>query len=218
MRVWIAASVLLVLGSACSAGFDDKANSDSDNNDGPGNDGGDGGSGGSGGDGGDGGSGSQYDLPNLTSSLVPLEGCYGYDGIPVTGATAYFYGEYLPDGEGGWTGEERWILFANEAWNDAGVDDCEVVWMTRATAGSTGACGACAVGLSVAASIDVSQTTCPDQLWEDPADQQWATEYGVAVSGSESAWYYAASGTYVGEGGADGEAFNFITEATCQYF
>jgi hypothetical protein len=205
----------------CSGEFEDKDDSTDDGGS-DGSDGGDGGSGDGGSDGSDGGDGGSdggdYDLPSLTSDIGALEGCYGYDGVDVTGATAYFYGEYFPNSEGGWSGTERWILFANEAWQDAGNDDCEVVWLVSAVEGSPGACGACSVGLEVSASIDASRTTCPPQLWEDPADQQWTSAYGVAATGSTSTWYYAASGTYLGAGGVDGDALNYITEATCQFF
>jgi hypothetical protein len=208
---------LLLLG--CSAAFTAKDTGAGGSDGGGGADGG----GADGGDGGDGGgdpSGTgdpaDYGLSPLTQG-IDTGGCDGFDGVDIPGAAAYFYGQYVPDGEGGWRGEERWLLFANPTWQDAGFDDCEVVWITRASETATGACGACDLGIAVSASVDQGRTTCPEELWEDPADKNWSAEYAVAISGDDSVWYFA-SGSPLGEGSHADGAMNFLSEKTCQFF
>ncbi len=206
------AALLLGALSACSKEFD-KTDGELGGADGPGGDGGDGGSGGDGGD--------ASGLPDLLAT-ADRSGCQtvtSSDGeeLPVPGAVSYFYGVYAESGDedGVWVGTERWVLFANDRWQELGEGDCEVVWLTRATEAEGGGCGTCDLNLSVEASLDGVATTCPEGLYE--GEEQWSGSYGVIRRDGQSEWYFS-SGTRMGSGGATDSAVNFLTDKTCTWF
>lgn len=179
-----------------------------------GNDGGDGADGSDGSDGGDGGDGT-----GLDDLRVGLDqgGCEDYDGTPIPGAASYWYGELRSDGAGGWSGFEQWILFSNAAWQATGEDDCVITWLTSATETSTGACAACDFGLQVSASIDITQTDCPEGLFE--GEESWSTAYAVLDKGDGTTLlYYAESGTPYATGQINDTALNYLSEKACKWF
>lgn len=205
-------TALLCAATACSKPFS-KSEGELGGEDGPGGDGGDGGSGADGGD--------LSGLPDLLAG-ADRSGCQtvtSSDGeeLPVPGAVSYFYGEYAESSAepGVWLGSERWVLFANDRWQELGEGDCEVVWLTRATESEAAACGACDLTLEVEASLDGVATTCPDGLYE--GEEQWSITYGVARRDGQSEWYFA-SGSRLGSGGATDSAVNFLTDKTCTWF
>jgi len=111
-----------------------------------------------GGTGSSGGVGGTADLPGVTFATT---GCETVVSTEVPGAMGAFVGTYLPTSKG-WSAEERWILYANSAWEELGGADCEVVWTGSAVEGDTGACTTCDVGLQATLVLDSS--TCPEDI------------------------------------------------------
>lgn len=164
---------------------------------------------------GEGDGGASGTLPDLTAGL-DTEGCEDVDGTAIPGAVSFFVGEY-ERGDGSWSGAERWLLFANDAWKAAGEDDCVVRWTTTASEAAPTTCATCDLALAVGATIDESATTCPDGLWDSPTERNWTATYEIRIEGDQSTWYYD-SGTSLGEGAAVDGAVNFVTEKDCVWF
>lgn len=161
------------------------------------------------------------DLPDVTADL-DTEGCEEVSGSAVPGAVSYFVGTYWQSGEDDegnalYEGEERWLLFANEAWQATGVNDCVIRWTATGSAAGTGACGTCDLGMAVSLQVDATSTDCPEDLW-GPESNGTAT-YGLALSAdTEAKWYYASSGSLFGSGYYADTTFNFVTEKACKWF
>ena len=209
-------SAVLLL-TACSSSLKGEDQDDSSGQ-GPGSDGGDGG--GDGGGGGEGGEDALDALPDLLAG-VDLSGCQqveGSDGelYDVPGAVSYFYGEYYQTEDGsGWAGEERWLLFANDRWQELGEDDCQIVWTMGATVSGDVTPGG-QVSLQVSADIRGSETTCPEGLYE--GEESWTASYSVEIDdGGNSFWYYNGADEF-GSGGSTPVAMNFLTEKACTWF
>jgi hypothetical protein len=222
---------LLLAPTVCmvACGESDKDDDDDDEDDGEqtDTDAGDdtGGSGGDdGGDGGGGGDGSLLD-PDVRSALDRVEGevdgdtsdCEQVDGHSVPGALSTFVGAYRDNGSGSWVGGERWVMHANQAWREAGVDDCVITWTMAAIETSPpGTCSGCDLGLDVLATLDQATTDCPEGLWED--DRSWAASYGVRRSGAEATWVHGSSGNPLGVGAVDGDSMDFTSASACIWF
>ena len=160
-------------------------------------------------------------LPDLVSTFE-TDGCETWtdnDGTVynITGAVSYFYGEYVDNGDGSWSGEEYWYLYANQTWKDAGGADCQIFWVTEATEGETGSCPTCDVGLDVSAQIDVTESDCPEDLYA--GEENFTTSYAIKHSGEdESVWYYAGSGTQFATGYYNSGAMNYASSYACKWF
>ena len=145
------------------------------------------------------------------------DGCQDYEGNAVPGAASYFVGDYVGSEADGWTGTEEWWLWANGAWKERGGDDCVVVWNVDATPSDVGACGACEVGLDIAAAIDASRTTCPTALWEGL--ENWSEAYAMdQLPDGAARWYFAESGTPLGDGWWTDTTANWISDRSCTWF
>jgi hypothetical protein len=167
-------------------------------------------------EGADGSDGNTEPLPDLKEGL-DLSGCTDYEGTEIPGAVSYFYGEYTDQGDGTWTGEEEWLLTANPRWIELGGGDCVITWVSTAVEGDAGSCGACDLGLSVSASIDMTRTTCPEDLYK--GEENFEVGYGVVrQEGGGALWYYAASGSDLGTGAHVSGAAAFITDKACKWF
>jgi hypothetical protein len=161
-------------------------------------------------------SGQPLDDPDELLTSLDGSGCEDFDGTPLSGAATYFYGQYVPDGDG-YDGEERWIILSNETLEAAGQADCEVVWSTRAEIADPGACGACDQGLSVSASLDPSSTTCPEGFYTN--EETFAVTYGLIQQGDEDlSWYFAGSGQHMADGTYAGGVLTFLTDKSCAWF
>jgi len=185
-----------------------------------------GGSGNGGGNGGGGGPGNvdptcerpHYGLTDLSSSLSEWDcDIQQATGVAGLGATSYFYGVYK-EAEGGFTGFEEWILFANDTWRDDGGSDCTIRWNVSAVSDDPETCPACDVALDVIFTLDKSCSTCPDDMID--AQESNATErYEVQRSADgTSRWFYASSGNQFGTGKTNSNAMNFVTNDSCVWF
>ena len=169
------------------------------------------------GDGGDDGPGAS-DLPDPRADVAFDANCSDVDGIQVPGATSFFYGSFgATDDPNTWEGVEQWILVANDAWRDAGEDDCTITWTASAErSDEAGTCADCSYGLTVAASIDLARTSCPEGLYE--GSESFSVVYGVRVSGDTADYVYAQTGNPLGSGHANENASNYLSAAACVWF
>ena len=173
--------------------------------------------GGGGEDSGGGGAGAD-DLSDLRQDLE-TGGCDDYQGTEIPGAASYFYGIYEDNGDGTWDGEEYWILYANPALEEASngfQGECELMWVSSGAETDPGACPTCDLGLDVTLTLDVTQTTCPEDLYKT---EMSATEtYAVRREDDVSTWYFAGSGNEFGAGLYNEGAINFLTDKACTWF
>lgn len=160
----------------------------------------------------------EVNLPDPRESAVYDPACDDFDGVAIPAATSFFYGQYAATSEPDvWAGQEQWILFANDTWREYGEDDCVITWSTTAVrSDGAGTCGQCQYGLTVSATLDLANTSCPEGLYEGA--ESFEAVYGVEVNGEAATWYFAASGTLLGTGYAADGAANFLSEAACTYF
>ncbi len=160
-------------------------------------------------------------LPDLVSGFE-TDGCEDWtdnDGTvyQITGAVSYFYGEYEDNGDGTWTGTEYWYLYANDTWKEAGGADCQMYWAASGTEGESGACPTCDLAIDVTLQLDVTETNCPEDLYESEASG--SASYAIKHSNDDEAtWYFASSGKQFGAGYYNSEAMNFATEFACKWF
>lgn len=200
----------LALGG-CSTAFGDK---ETDDGSGDGDD--DGGSDGSGG--------TVDDIDDIVDDLdQDTSSCEEIEGQPVPGAVSYFVGSYVDSGDGTWRGTEQWVLIANQRWMElepmveSGM--CTITWTVVASeSDGTGACAACDLGLDVSATIDMSNTDCPEPLYEAPSDQNWVESYAVLTSGDGSAEWFYQSGSPLGFGTNSGGVADYASEGSCKWF
>lgn len=156
-------------------------------------------------------------LTDLGLSLSDPGGCegeqFGPDGIP--GAASVFYGEYHGD-ETGYTGEERWYLWANQSWQGMDGEDCVVTWNAIAQVNADGACAGCDLSILTTLTLDESRSTCPEGL-QDNTDG--TAEYNISLrSNGQSLWSFSSTGEHFGSGEHVGNGLNFVTESTCKWF
>ena len=156
-------------------------------------------------------------LDELTASLDgDASDCDGVGGQDVPGAKRVFVGTYQDDGNGRWSGGERMVLFANEAWRDYGQDDCMVSWLAQASeAASPDSCPSCDIGLDVSFTLDLDTTDCPEGLYEDQTS--YTESYGVRRGGGTATWFFAASGNEFATGTDTGSRIEFVMDGGCVY-
>lgn len=141
------------------------------------------------------------------------EGCETLGGSVVDGAKEYFWGEYSESG-GAWTGQEAIYYFANATWESHGGADCVVVWDMTAT---EIACSGCELGLSVSATMNTTDTTCPSGMTQ--GDETFSEEYAIDEAGDgTSTWHFAESGSEFGAGYWVDGAANYLSESSCAWF
>ena len=73
------------------------------------------------------------------------------------------------------------------------------------------------LALSVSLSIDVSVTTCPEELYELEAEGTSAYSIKLAGDGT-STWYYSESGNEFGTGYHANNVMNFVSPTQCKFF
>lgn len=210
-RLAVGALLLGLVVCGCSGKTDTGGEDGDDGGDEGGDEGGD-----AGGDPGGEGGGEDLDDPRGVAGADP--GCEDFEGTAIAGATGFFFGQYVATADPTvWEGEEQWLLFANERWQELGEDDCTITWNTEAVwTEAAGTCGTCEYGLTVAATIDLARTSCPEGLYE--GDESFSVVYGVDVAGDVATYSFAASGTLVGSGHAVEGGSNFLSSGSCLYF
>jgi hypothetical protein len=155
-------------------------------------------------------------LPSIAGAEDNPGGCEEISGVAIPGAASVLYGEYWTDGDGTWSGEERWMLYSNAAWRAAGGEDCEVVWTAAASGTSPPACTGCDLGLEATLTIDNGATTCDLDLVSGLGN---TATYGIArTSDGDAAWYFAGSGDWLGDGYHISTAMNFLTDPSCRWW
>jgi len=150
------------------------------------------------------------------------------DGPGAEGADSHFFGQYTFSGSKV-SGEERWLLTANEKWKKRGGLDCQIRWTvegTKTAAPST--CGSCAYGIELHAEPDMAASTCPEEMLTGrraptgemvggeavPFDQS----YGVSVQGDKATLRFAKSGKVLAEGYANADAITWVSDHACKWF
>ena len=155
--------------------------------------------------------------PDLQGDVVPTaDGCVQVDGIDVPGAATYFLGQYVgsPTSPGRWSGTETWLLYANASWRALGGEDCRVRWTIQ---GDTVAGGPADVRIAVSATLDASETTCPEALHE--GDETFDVTYDVTLAADGTATWAFASGRTLATNGAWNDAgMAYLTERACSWF
>jgi len=152
---------------------------------------------------------------DLSDGLAADPECDDVLDSKVAGATSFFYGDFRFDGSSV-SGEEQWLLFANETWRDVGGADCTVTWSISGDKGDPGgSCGSCDYGLEIVASVDHSLTDCPDDLFAGV--EQFSTTYSVKLSGDDATFYFP-SGDVLGTGQAAAGGATYLSTSTCVYF
>lgn len=144
--------------------------------------------------------------------------CDDNDYADQPGAVSYFLGEFSNDG-GTWSGTEYWILYANDAWNEAdNGQDCQIAWTVQLSETDVGSCLICEYGLEGGATLDASQTTCAqEQLWE--GEENLSLAYDVDDDGTNATFYFAGSGQLLGAGHSNGgSALNYLSDPQCDWF
>ncbi len=156
-------------------------------------------------------------LPDLLSDL-DTDGCADVDGIPVEGATSYFYGELAQESlNGSWSGSETWLLFSNPSWKATGQDDCQIVWSILADEVSPSTCSQCDIGLLVQANLIAGETSCPESLYAGLEEFSVGYEISREDDGS-SLWFFTDSGDSLGSGHHAEGALNYLSVHQCVWF
>jgi len=138
-----------------------------------------------------------------------------YQDVP--GATSFYYGAFMRDGDA-WVGREKWLLFATPAWVENGGYDCQVTWDINATESPQTNCLACDFSLQLSASINRSETNCPEGLWNYDEQLSWSEIYEVDISDTQASFYFQTSGNYIGSGQATSNSMDYISEPDCKWF
>lgn len=154
------------------------------------------------------------DLPDLTEGLSP-KGCD--NGPGVHGAVSYFVGELKISSDGSVNGEEKWLLYANEKWKQKDGKDCQVRWGLSGSKGGKGACGTCDFGISVTNALDVTSSTCPEDLTKNETNQQIRYDVKLHKDGRADI-YFSRSGKKLGEGYHKNGTIRYVTPSSCRWF
>ena len=157
-----------------------------------------------------------------TSSLSKIEECETFEDTdgsvyPREAATAYAWGEYIINGSS-ITGTEKIYLLPTDAWENEvssqpDWEDCELVWAISAeevdpTVGN--------YALSVTATFQAGQSTCPDFAIE-MYDDDFTSTYNIELADDgTSTWYYASSGNQFGVGTHTATSLNFLSDPVCE--
>ena len=129
-------------------------------------------------------------------------------------SSSHWFGEYSYDADGVVTGYEMAMLYANdklaEQWG--GTTDCVVVWeadgeVDEALVGGTD------IGFTVNLVIDVVQTTCDPNPFEEDVG---TVHYNVALTGENTRWYFD-SGTEFAAGYGDDDYLSWFYD-DCKLF
>lgn len=156
-------------------------------------------------------------LPDLSQNLE--SGSCG-NGPGNEGADSHFLGEFTITGSTV-SGTERWLLAANSKLQASPLwgagESCEVRWMLAGTVVPPLHCGDCDLGLQLTANVDLTGSTCPEDMVK--REKTFQVRYDVRRAADGVAWvYFANSGKLLGQGYHQGERFNYLTQHQCKWF
>jgi len=132
----------------------------------------------------------------------------------VSAATAYYIGEFTLSGDTV-GGTEYQVLFANPLWEDAGGADCIIAWAVQSgTRGDPVTCGHCEFSVTINATVDAGETTCPPEL-QTPGS--FSATYDVEDTGTgEVIFYFSGSGNELGRGCTNSSRITYVSEGWCK--
>jgi hypothetical protein len=156
-------------------------------------------------------------IEDINVNLTEDEACEGFDGTPIPGGTSFFVGAYEINGTDV-TGEERWVILSNDAWEETeDGGDCEVVWTMIGATQDPQNCGACDFGIAASGTVNRDRSTCPSDLYAGEENIQ--VSYSILRSESEdSTWYFSGSGNQFGSGSWTDSTADFVTSGECVFF
>ncbi|MCB9778394.1 MAG: hypothetical protein H6742_07520 [Alphaproteobacteria bacterium] len=156
-------------------------------------------------------------LPDLSQGLE--QGSCG-NGPGNEGADSHFLGTFTIDGNQV-RGVERWLLSANSKlqasprWG-AG-EACEVRWLVVGTTTAPLHCGDCDLGLQLQANVDMTGSTCPEDMVK--REKTMTMAYDIRRDADGVAWFYfSSSGKPLGQGYHQGNQLTYVTQHQCKWF
>ena len=159
--------------------------------------------------------GERDDLPDIFAETSGREHeCEGQPYyIPELGtATAFFLGEFHWDDCGNLQGREYWKLWSDDRLVELGLDDCQVVWKVTGEKGPPVTQGT--YSLAFAANVVTSETTCPDSMLYYPGS--FTVTYDVFEAGGATTFYFADSGTLLGQGWGNDNHATYVSDLNCE--
>lgn len=152
-------------------------------------------------------------LPDLSIGLSK-KGCD--NGPGVHGAVSYFVGE-LQIKDNAVSGEEKWLLFANQKWKEKDGKDCQVRWGLQGNKTTKLACGSCDFGVQLTNALDVTGSSCPEELTKNETGHTIQYDIDLHDDGRAEI-YFAKSGKKVGEGYHKDGTIRYVTPSSCRWF
>ena len=153
-------------------------------------------------------------LPDLTTELL-TGACE--NGPGKEGADSHFFGMFKFNGDTV-SGEERWILNANQHWKNKGGSDCSITWHVSGSKVETRACADCDFGLMLTGEPDIEGSDCVEGLVKADAKRQ-ELRYDVKLQSDGTAFlYYAKSGRRLAQGYHNGSAVTWLSQHQCKWF
>ena len=120
-------------------------------------------------------------------------------------ASIQWFSEITIDGCGALSGYEEARIFPNATFEGQGVAECRVVWAITGVADDP-LLGGTDVGLAIAAQLDVVETDCDPNPFEDFV--AYDEHYNVSVAGGTTRWFFD-SGTEFAAGFGNGSHLSF---------
>ena len=141
-----------------------------------------------------------------------------WDTVP--GAVSFFVGDFSVDGCGDVSGEETWVLYPNERWQELGGQSCRVVWNASGLLGGPLEEGSIELTMSLA--VDMAATDCAPNEKGVPVyvgETSVSVNYDVDLRGDGTAEFrYRDSGTLLGEGTWNEGNLTYTTAHGCKFF
>ena len=152
-------------------------------------------------------------LPDLLKGLSQ-GGCDNGPGD--NGAASFFYTD-LTLSEDSVSGEEQWLLFANEKWKNNNGADCIVKWKLSGTKTKPKACGTCNYGLQLTNQMDVTGSTCPKDIAKGETGQIIAYDVKLNDNGMAEL-FFSKSGKPFAQGYHSKNRLKVVTDMSCRWF
>lgn len=145
---------------------------------------------------------------------LELDGCA--EPVVLEGATRFYLGELVWDEDGGVSGYESKVLFANEAWKETNdATDCQVVW--NLIGNKTDGAGAYTYTFTLVANIDRTRSDCPAD-YISAEDPSYELVYHVAVAANGDATVFFESGTTFANGIATDNGLGYVDGGLCEWY